>query len=412
MAHSNGFDLMQSFTSLPGRRSAPVDPLPRPDADALAHSRCLTDAIRGEMEGHGGALAFDRFMELALYAPGLGYYMAGSRKLGAEGDFVTAPEVSPLFGQCLARQCAQVLDGLQGGDILEFGAGSGALARVILEELAHLQRLPRRYLILEPSPELQQRQQRLIEGLTPELAARVQWLDRLPQRLRGVAIANEVLDAMAVHRFVMRDGVVRELSVRWNGSGFEEFAASPESTGLAAAVHGLMEGGVQLCDGYLSELNLRAGPWITALGRMFEAGVAMLIGYGYPRSEYYLPERTMGTLMCHYRHRAHPDPYRFVGLQDITAYVDFSAVAEAGAAAGMSLAGYTTQANFLLACGLEELLADSDPADVEAHMQRVQGAKRLILPSEMGERFQVMALARDFAAPLLGFSLRDLRGRL
>ena len=403
---------MEPFTSTPGRRSAPVDSLPRPDADALAHSRRLIETIRREMEGHGGALAFDRFMELALYAPGLGYYMAGSRKLGVEGDFVTAPEISPLFGQCLARQCAQVLDGLQGGDILEFGAGSGALVGVILEELTRLQCLPRRYLILEPSPELRQRQQQLIEGLAPGLVARVQWLDRLPERLRGVTIANEVLDAMPVHRFVVRDGAVQELFVRWSGSGFEEFAAPPESAGLAAAVQRLTVGGMQLGDGYLSEINLRAGPWIAALGRMLEAGVALLIDYGYPRREYYLPERTMGTLMCHYRHRAHPDPYRFVGLQDITAYVDFSAVAEAGGGAGMSLGGYTSQANFLLACGLEELLADSDPADVEAHMQRVQGAKRLILPSEMGERFQVMALARDFAAPLLGFSLRDLRGRL
>ncbi len=403
---------MELPTSSPGRRPISADALPRPDTDALAHSGRLTEAIRREMQGHGGALAFDRFMELALYAPGLGYYMAGSHKLGEAGDFVTAPEISSLFGQCLARQCAQVLDGLRGGDILEFGAGSGALARVILEELARLQRLPRRYLILEPSPELRQRQQQLVEGLAPELAARVQWLDRMPRCLRGVAIANEVLDAMPVHRFVMRGGTIRELFVRWNGSGFEEFSASPESSGLAAAVQRLTDGGVQLGDGYLSELNLRAGPWVGALGGAFEAGVALLIDYGYPRREYYLPERTMGTLMCHYRHRAHSDPYRLVGLQDITAYVDFSAVVEAGAAAGMSLGGYTSQANFLLACGLDELLADSDPADVEAHMQQVQGAKRLILPSEMGERFQVMALARGFAEPLLGFSLRDLRGRL
>ncbi len=403
---------MESSTYPTGRRPAPVDALPQPDADALAHSERLIDAIRREMDEHGGAVAFDRFMELVLYAPGLGYYMAGSRKLGEEGDFVTAPEISPLFGQCLARQCAQVLDGLQGGNILEFGAGSGALAGVILEELARLQRLPDRYLILEPSPELRQRQQQLVEGLAPELAARLQWLDRMPQRLRGVAIANEVLDAMPVHRFVMGGGAVRELFVRWNGSGFEEFAAPPESAGLAAAVRRLTGEPEQLDDGYLSELNLRAGPWIEALGGMIEAGVVLLIDYGYPRREFYLPERTMGTLMCHYRHRAHGDPYRLVGLQDITAYVDFSAVAEAGAAAGMSLGGYTSQANFLLSCGLEELLAESDPADVEAHMQRVQGAKQLILPSEMGERFQVMALTRDFTAPLLGFSLRDLRGRL
>jgi len=385
--------------------------LPEPAAAALAHSERLTDLIRRELTEQGGAVPFDRFMELALYAPGLGYYVAGSRKLGAEGDFVTAPEISPLFGRCLARQCVQVLEGTGGGDILEFGAGSGALARVLLEELDRLECLPGRYLILEPSPELRGRQQELLAGLEPGLAQRVQWLDRPPQGLRGVVLANEVLDAMPVHRFRIDDGAVRELAVGWGDGGFVELAATA-SPALAAAVRGLQEQGFILDDGYLSEINLRAGPWVEALGECLEAGAALLIDYGYPRREYYLPERSMGTLMCHYRHRAHPDPYRLVGLQDITAYVDFTAVAEAGGTAGMELAGYTSQANFLLACGLEKLLAESDPNDVAAHFQLVQGVKRLILPGEMGERFQVMALARGLDEPLLGFSLRDFRARL
>ena len=399
---------MLPSTSAAARRP---DLLPPPDADALAHSGRLSGLIRREMAEQGGAIPFDRFMELALYAPGLGYYMAGSRKLGAEGDFVTAPEVSPLFGQCLARQCAQLLEGLPGGDVLEFGAGSGALARVLLEEMERLGRLPRRYLILEPSPELRQRQRRLLEGLAPELAARVEWLESLPAKLRGVAIANEVLDAMPAHRFRIDAGETREVFVRWEEGGFGEFAAPVRSAGLAEAVKQLQETAA-LGDGYESEINLRAAPWLSALGGVLEAGAALLIDYGYPRREYYLPERGMGTLMCHYRHRAHPDPYRFVGLQDITAYVDFTAVAQAGGDAGLELAGYSSQANFLLACGLEELLAASDPHDVEAHMRLVQGSKRLLLPSEMGERFQVMALARGISEPLVGFSLRDLRGRL
>lgn len=403
---------MQLPNCLPSPQASGSDRLPPPSADAQLHSERLIAAIRGEMESHGGALPFDRYMEMTLYAPGLGYYMAGSRKLGAEGDFVTAPEISPLFGQCLARQCAQVLQGMADGDVLEFGAGSGSLALTLMQEMAGLERLPRRYLILEPSSELRERQQQAVQRLAPDLTARFQWLERLPERLRGVVIANEVLDAMPVNRFALQNGDVREVFVRWHGGRFEEFSAAPESAALTAAVERLLEQGLELGDGYRSEINLRVGPWLTALGRMLGAGVVLLIDYGYPYREYYLAERTMGTLMCYYRHRAHSDPFRFVGLQDITAHVDFTAVARAGKAAGLSLAGYTTQSNFLLASGLDELLAESDPADAPSHMDLVQGAKRLILPTEMGERFQVLALARDFDEPLLGFALRDLRGRL
>jgi SAM-dependent MidA family methyltransferase len=390
---------------------APAGPLPPPDTLALKHSARLTEVIRAEMASAGGALPFDRFMELALYAPGLGYYVAGSHKLGAGGDFVTAPEVSSLFGRSLARQALQVLEAVGGGEILEFGAGSGRLARDLLEELGRLGRLPDRYLILEPSAQLRQRQRDLLQAELPDGLERVVWLDGLPHTLRGLALANEVLDAMPVHRFRIRDGAARELAATWGDGAFTETEREPAAP-LAEAVRTLVAQGVVLDEGYVSEVNLRATPWVHTVAACLEAGAVLLIDYGYPRREYYRPERSMGTLMCHYRHRAHADPYRLVGLQDITAFVDFSAVAQAGVAAGLDLAGYTTQANFLLGCGLEEILAASDPLDLARHMRLVQGAKRLLLPGEMGERFQVLALARGLGTPLRGFALHDLRRRL
>lgn len=382
--------------------------LPEPDLPARAHSARLARLIRQEIARNDGVLPFDRFMELALYAPGLGYYVAGSRKLGAEGDFMTAPEVSPLFGRCLARQCAQILALLGGGDILEFGAGSGSLATVLLEELAQLGHPPDRYLIVEPSPDLRERQ---IEALAGR--SEVQWRTRLPSSLHGVVLANEILDAMPVHRFTIQNGRVYALGVGWDESAsvFVE-RTCPPGADLQQVVAALQTAGHPLVEDYRSEVNLRATPWIAALGKMLDAGIALLIDYGYSRAEYYRADRTMGTLMCHYRHRAHPDPYRLVGLQDITASVDFSAVAHAGKDAKLALLGYTTQANFLLGCGLDHLLAESAPVDAQAHWSLVEGAKRLLLPAEMGERFQVLALGRGLEEPLIGFTLRDLRGRL
>jgi SAM-dependent MidA family methyltransferase len=391
---------------------SPLSGLPPASPQALAHSQRLTTHIRAEMDRNDGVLSFHRYMELALYAPGLGYYVAGSHKLGEGGDFVTAPELTPLFGRCLARQCAEVLEELDGGDILEFGAGSGALAAPLLAELHHLERLPGRYLILEPSPDLQARQHETLAALPAELAERVQWLERLPGAFDGVMLANEVVDAMPVHGFTLHGDRVAERCVRFTGEGFEAFDREPASAELATAVRALADAGVELSDGYCSEVNLRAGPWVAALGGALRSGAAFIIDYGYPRIEYYLPERSMGTLMCHYRHRAHADPFHLPGLQDITAYVDFSALADAGLAAGLDLAGYTTQANFLLGCGLEGLLADSDPADPLDHLALMQGVKRLLLPGEMGERFQVLALSRGLACDLMGFSMRDLRHRL
>ncbi len=386
--------------------------LPPPGTDALAHSRRLQALICEEM-AQCGPLPFDRFMELALYAPGLGYYTAGSHKFGEAGDFVTAPELSPLFARCLARQCQEVLAELGGGDVLEFGAGSGVLAAELLLELEMLSALPVHYYILDLSPDLRERQAQTIRDRAPHLFDRVVWLDRLPEPgLRGLIIANELLDAMPVQRFRIAAEAVEEGFVCWNGGAFEPLWDVPTSAGLVEAVAALQQDRGPFEEGYMSEVNLRAGPWLEALGRIIEAGVLLLIDYGYPCREYYHPQRHTGTLMCHYRHRAHTDPLILVGLQDITAHVDFSAIAMAGRAAGFVIDGYTNQASFLIGCGLEALLTQSDSADLKAHLALMQGVKRLTLPSEMGERFKVLALTRRWKQPLRGFSVRDLSARL
>jgi SAM-dependent MidA family methyltransferase len=387
--------------------------LPLPTTEAQEHSLRLVRQIRDEMERQDGRLGFDRFMELALYAPGLGYYTAGARKFGEAGDFVTAPEISPLFARCLARQCRELLDRLGGGEILEFGAGSGALAADLLLELEILEFLPKRYLILEISPDLKERQRETLEAQAPHLLERVIWLDHMPEQgFRGVVVANEVLDAMPVHRFRVEADGVREGFVRWSGERFEAFWDQPATPGLADAVTALQKQVGKLGEGYESELNLRAGPWLEALGERMAAGALLLIDYGYPASEYYHPQRSSGSLMCYYRHRAHGDVLALPGLQDITAHVDFSAVAAAGLDAGFELAGYTNQANFLLGCGLDQLVTDSDPYDIKVHMALMQGVKRLTLPSEMGERFKVLCLSRGIEGPLMGFGMRELSGRL
>ncbi len=381
-----------------------------------------------EIAAAGGALPFDRFMDLALYAPGLGYYAAGATKLGPAGDFVTAPEISPLFGRCIATQCAEVLDALDGGDLLEFGAGSGALAAQLLDALAAADRLPGRYLILEPSPDLAERQRALIGERIPTLADRVRWVTQPPDGLRGMVIANEVLDAMPVHRFRVPpqasaepdatpdiEAAVQEVLVRADGEGFTEVLGRPVSSGLAAAAAALDLPAECLTQGLCSEINLRLAPWLAMLSEHLAAGMLLLIDYGYPRREYYSPQRRDGTLLCHHRHRAHTDPYTNIGMQDITAHVDFTAVAEAGTAAGLALAGYTTQANFLLGCGLDRHLHAAAGQGPEALLDLAAGAKQLVLPAAMGERFQAIAFTRALEAPQpgwCGFAHRDLRGRL
>ncbi|PVV16467.1 MAG: SAM-dependent methyltransferase [gamma proteobacterium symbiont of Ctena orbiculata] len=390
----------------------PGRPLPLPDATSQAISERLMRQIRRTIEKANGAIPFDRFMQMALYAPGLGYYVAGSRKFGEQGDFITAPEVSPLFAQCLAHQIAPILTQVTAGDLLEFGAGSGLLAADLLVELERLDRLPRYYQILEVSPELRARQLETLESRAPHLLTRVKWLDTMPNGFRGVVIANELLDAMPVNRFRITEGGIEESFVICDGDGLKERFDTPVTQGLESAVEAICQESVELSTGYVSEINLRQTAWISALASAMDQGAAILIDYGYSHAEYYHPQRNRGTLMCHYHHRAHSDPFSRVGLQDITSHVDFTALARAAVESGFRLGGYTTQAHFLIANGLDSRLAESDPNDLSRHMSLVQGVKRLTLPSEMGERFKVLGLLKELDINLQGFSLRDFCERL
>jgi SAM-dependent MidA family methyltransferase len=386
------------------------DSLPAPSAEQLAVSEPLARHIRAQIDAAGGAIAFSQFMELALYTPGLGYYSSGQRKFGAAGDFVTAPELGDVFARCLARQCHQLLVGLGQVDILEAGAGSGALAADLLRELERLGAAPARYLILELSAELRARQQATLQARAPVLAGRVHWIDRLPTAgFRGIVLANELLDAMPAERFrVTATGVVRA-GVGYDSAGFV-WRDIPAPAYLVERVQAL-----GLPAGYCSEINFAAEAWVRSLGERLGQGALLLVDYGFPRREFYHPQRSDGTLMCHYRQRAHADPLILVGLQDITAHIDFTAIADAGAAAGLDVLGYTSQAAFLAACGLEEIVAQSDPQDARAHLAVTAQIKRLTLPSEMGELFKVIALGRGISGidgPLRGFRLQDRRGRL
>lgn len=386
--------------------------LPIPEPAEQSHSDQLVQTIYNEIENAGGAIPFDRFMELALYAPGLGYYVAGQRKFGEAGDFITSPEVSPVFAQCLARQCKQVLQQVGQGELLEFGAGSGILAADLLAELEQLDSLPEQYLILDISPDLRLQQQERLQQKVPHLLPRVQWIDRLPDAFRGVIIANEVLDAMPVERFRIGDEWVEEQFVTLDDQGQFTTLYKPASRpGLIQRVDAVTKTN-PLPVGYISEVNQRATAWVRALSALLQQGAAFLIDYGYPQREFYLPERSSGTLMCHYQHRAHADPFVLPGLQDITAYVDFSAIADTAQEADLSVDGFTTQVHFLMGCGLDQILAKSDPNDLRNHMQLMQGVKKLTLPSEMGERFKVLGLSRDLLELPIGFSLLNMLGRL
>jgi len=386
-------------------------PLPTPTTEEFAHSERLIAKIRNEIERQRGWLSFERYMEMALYEPGLGYYSAGARKLGADGDFVTAPEISPLFSRCLARQCAQILKEI-GGDILELGAGSGIMAADILAELAALERLPDRYFILEVSADLRERQRATLTERVPQLLERVSWLDALPCELVGIVVANEVLDALPVQRFVIRGTQVNALGVTWQ-LGKLDWSEVRADKKFAAQVRAIEKSiGRSLPDGYSSEINLRLQPWFASVARALQRGVMLFVDYGLRRAQYYSEERTRGTLLCHYRHRFHDDALLHVGLQDIGAWVDFTAVAEAAVASECSVIGYTTQAHFLIGCGIDKLLADLAERELESRLQIGKQAMVLTLPGEMGERFKAIALGKDWDAPLMGFSVRDMAASL
>lgn len=391
--------------------SIPSEPetrgLPVPNADEQARSAALTERIRADIDARGGAIDFSRFMDLALYAPGLGYYSAGQQKFGGGGDFVTAPELGPLFARCLARPCAQVLTALDGADLLEAGAGSGALAVDLLRELEALDSLPRNYFILELSAELRARQTQTLRLKVPHLFDRVRWLEALPAKgFRGVVFGNELLDAMPVERFRVTAAGPQQLQVGWGKDKFI-WRERHADAALQQRIDVL-----RLPAPYTSEINLHAEAWVGSVADRLAHGAVLLVDYGFPCAEFYHPQRTDGTLMCHYRHRAHADPLILVGLQDITAHVDFTAIAAAGSAAGLALLGYTSQAAFLLDCDLEKILSASDPNDVRAHLALTQQIKKLTLPQEMGELVKVVALGRDLDKPFAGFRQQDRRARL
>jgi SAM-dependent MidA family methyltransferase len=401
----------------------PESTLPTPSADAQAASQELSRRIASRIEAAGGWLPFFDYMDMALHLPGLGYYAGGSLKFGAAGDFVTAPELTPLFGQALAAQVAEVLAAVANdvagavlpaptsgavppdpAIVLEVGAGSGRLAADLLLALEALGALPERYGILELSGELRARQQATLAESAPHLADRVVWLDELPEKFVGCVIANELLDAFPTHAVAWRHGErggLMERGVARTAEGFG-WAERPASGTLAEAMAAF-----PVEAPYESEISLAARAWVAEWGHRLERGALLLIDYGLPRHELYHPQRHRGTLRCHYRQRAHDNFFWWPGLSDITSHVDFTAVAEAGFEAGLDVLGYTNQASFLINCGIGELLAARQQAGGEQALRASGALKVLLAPGEMGELFKVIALGRGIATPLLGFRRGD-----
>ena len=404
--------------------------LPEPSADALAHSQKLVNTIRQAIKNNNGSISFRRYMEMALYEPTLGYYVAGSHKIGAEGDFTTAPEISPLFSRCVAKQCAEIIEKV-GGWLLELGAGSGTMAADILLELEQLNQLPERYLILDLSPDLVQRQKQTLQEKAPHLISHVEWITQLPENFTGVILGNEVLDAMPVNVFTQHGETIYEHRITWENEQLTEQLQNANDA-LKQQVNAL---NIQTDQPYTSEINPNINAWINALSDSLSKGLILLFDYGYPRSEYYIPDRNKGTLICHYQHLVNEAPLHYPGLQDITANVDFTAVAEAADKHKLHVAGFTSQAIFLTNAGLETYFInaldkealnkealdkealDKAPIDQYALAQQV---RTLSLPSEMGERFKCIALSKHMhdgpndenKQTLLGFSTMDQRYRL
>jgi len=374
--------------------------LPTPSPDAQDASRALCARIADEVVAGGGWMSFARYQELALYAPGLGYYAGGSHKFGADGDFVTAPELTPLFGHALARQVAQIT-AASAPAVLETGAGSGRLAADLLLGLDALGSAPQRYLILELSGELRARQRETIAREAPALAERVAWLDAMPESFAGCVVANELLDAMPVQVLAWREDGLKERGVGLDAVGQFVWRERPADARLAAAAAEL-----GVAAPYVGEVALAARAWTAEWGHRLIKGALLLIDYGLPRREYYHAQRSDGTLRCHYRHRAHDNPFWWPGLSDITTHVEFTAIAEAGHGAGLDVLGYTAQATFLMNCGIGDLLAARQARGGDT--TKALGAIQVLLaPGEMGELFKVIALGRGMNLPLLGFARGD-----
>ena len=386
--------------------------LPKPAPEAEKHSEQLVLKIQDEIQSAGGWLDFARFMQLALYATGLGYYSAGSQKFGdikkGGGDFVTAPQISPLFAQTLANQMIQVLQ-LTQGSVLELGAGTGKLAVDCLLTLAKLNGLPERYFILEVSDHLRQVQlETLSQTLPQDVLQRVEWLNELPQQFAGIVIGNEVLDAIPVnivHKHangieVCGIAVVNHKLV-WQNRPINQHG-TPSEKSLFEAVTNL-----NLPEGYTTEINPAASGLMTSLATILKNGAILMIDYGFSAREYYHPQRNQGTLMCHYQHYAHTDPLIYVGLQDITAHVDFTSIAHAAVKGGLSLSGFCSQAQFLMNCGILTLLSEVSPTDMARYAPLAAAAQKLLSPAEMGDLFKVIAFTKEIDTPLMGFLTGD-----
>ncbi|HEY5701344.1 MAG TPA: SAM-dependent methyltransferase [Gammaproteobacteria bacterium] len=383
------------------------------DEPALARSEHLASVIREEISRAGGRLEFDRYMNLALNAPGLGYYRAPMRRFGEGGDFITAPELSPLFSRCVARQIVDILSRAGNGEVLEVGAGSGRLCAGLLNALDELGQAPVHYRILEPSADLRARQQSTIETEARDFRERVSWVNDLPSAgFKGVIIANEMLDALPVRRFRISNGRVEEAFVEWRRGGFQWCFDSSRDGMPEATVADIEQAlGKPLPQHYVSELGPQRGAWIQRAAAGLERGALLLFDYGYPLTEYYHPQRVDGTLRCFLRHRSHDDPFLYPGLQDISVHVEFTSLATAATEAGLEIGGFTTQAEFLLASGLLEMCSDVDPRS-ERFFLLTRQIKRLTLPEEMGELIKVVAFTRKIGLPMEGFSGRDLRNLL
>jgi len=383
--------------------------LPEPSHGEKKHSEKLAGLIKQHIHDVGGWISFDQYMQLALYAPGLGYYSGGLQKFGEQGDFITAPEVSPLFARTLARPVASIIKSMPGANIIEFGAGSGKLAADLLAELENLDQLPDLYLIIELSAELQQRQRDTLLRRVPGLIGRVQWLSSLPEEpIDAVVLANEVLDAMPVKRFLFKENQLQQLGVELKSNELELNYRDADLE-LEQALSSLQIEETVMQQHYMSEINCQIKPWLSSVAKCLNQGAIYLIDYGYVRSEYYSEERNMGTFMGYYRHRSMDAPLWYPGLQDLTAFVDFTSVAEAALENHLDVDGFTSQGNFLINCGLAEIVDKTESSTDIEHLKLVQQMKTLSLPGEMGERFKVIGLSKGLEENVPGFEMRDLR---
>lgn len=375
--------------------------LPIPSPAAQAQNRQLAALIQQKIREFGGWINFATFMHMALYLPALGYYSGGAKKFGKGGDFVTAPEISPLFSKTLARQAAQVLAETK-GDILELGAGTGTLAADMLLELQQLNSLPAHYFILEVSDHLRQMQRETLQKrLSADLFKRVVWLDALPTNFVGLIVGNEVLDAIPAHLIVNTAAGLYE-----RGVSFEQELIWQDKPLQKGKLHDEVSA-YSLPNNYLTEACPAAAGLINSLADCLKQGVILTLDYGFGAAEYYHPQRNQGTLMCHFQHYAHSNPLINIGLQDITAHVNFTAIAEAGVSQGLSLAGYCNQASFLINCGMLDLLAEVSPSNMAVYAPLAAAAQKLLSPAEMGELFKVIGFTKKLDEPLIGFTVGD-----